>query len=58
MAAQVLPAAADEIERALAAGAGPTIAFDAEDGRYTVVLGRIVYCKRFARETRVGFGAM
>jgi hypothetical protein len=56
MAAHVVPAGADEIERALAAGAGPTIAFDAEDGRYTIVLGRVVYMKRFARESRVGFG--
>ena len=30
---------------------------DAEDGRYTVSLARIVYVKRFARESRVGFGA-
>ena len=30
--------------------------FDAEDGRYTVSLRRIVYVKRFAREGRVGFG--
>ena len=32
--------------------------FDAEDGRYTVLLGRVVYVKRFARESRVGFGAV
>jgi hypothetical protein len=31
------------------------LALDAEDGRYTVALGRIVYLKRFAREGRVGF---
>ncbi len=47
--------AADEIERALGAGAGPTLVFDAEDGRYTIALGRVVYFKRFARESRVGF---
>ena len=29
---------------------------DASDGRYTVVLGRVVYMKRYARESRVGFG--
>jgi hypothetical protein len=29
---------------------------DAEDGRYTVPLARVVYLKRFAREGRLGFG--
>ena len=29
---------------------------DASDGRYTVVLSRVVYMKRYARESRVGFG--
>jgi hypothetical protein len=29
---------------------------DASDGRYTVVLARVVYMKRYAREARVGFG--
>jgi hypothetical protein len=47
--------AADEIERALGAAAGPTLVFDAEDGRYTIAIGRVVYFKRFARESRVGF---
>ena len=27
------------------------------DGRYTILLRRVVYVKRFARESRVGFGA-
>ena len=56
MLALVRSEAADEIERALGAGAGPTLVFDAEDGRYTIALGRVVYFKRFARESRVGFG--
>ena len=30
---------------------------DVEDGRYTVMLSRVVYVKRFARDARVGFGA-
>ena len=38
------------------AGAGPSLTFDAEDGRYTVALGRVVYFKRYGRESRVGFG--
>jgi hypothetical protein len=56
MAALVEPAAADQIERALAAGSEQALAFEAEDGRYTVMLPRVVYLKRFARESRVGFG--
>ena len=56
MLALVRSDAADEIERALGAGAGPTLVFDAEDGRYTVAVGRVVYFKRYGRDTRVGFG--
>ena len=56
MLANVASAAADEIEQALASGAGPSLTFAAEDGRYTVALGRVVYFKRFARDSRVGFG--
>ena len=48
---------ADELERALAAGGGHALALDADDGRYTIALARVVYVKRFARESRVGFGA-
>jgi len=32
--------------------------FEAEDGRYTIALRRVVYVKRFAREGRVGFGTL
>lgn len=55
MSAVVTTAAADELESALTAGRDGTIGLDAEDGRYTVALGRIVYLKRFAREGRLGF---
>jgi hypothetical protein len=55
MSALVTTKAADELETALEAGKGGTLALDAEDGRYTVALGRVVYLKRFAREGRVGF---
>ena len=48
---------ADELDRALAAGQDSTFSFDADDGRYTILLRRVVYVKRFARESRVGFGA-
>lgn len=58
MGATVQAATADELERAVAAG-GPSqsLAIDADDGRYTLRLDRVVYLKRFARESRVGFGA-
>jgi hypothetical protein len=47
---------ADELERALATEAGGTVMLDSADGRYTVALPRVVYMKRYARESRVGFG--
>lgn len=51
--------AADDLDKALAADSHDgSFSFDAEDGRYTVSLGRVVYVKRFARESRVGFGAV
>lgn len=63
MSALVTAASADALEQALGAadlraGAGEAaLALDAEDGRYTIALRRVVYVKRFARESRVGFGA-
>ena len=56
MSAIVTVEAADALERALVASASGTLALDAEDGRYTVALSRVVYVKRFARESKVGFG--
>ena len=56
MSAQVSAKAADELEQQLAASADGTHALDADDGRYVVALRRIVYVKRFARESRLGFG--
>ena len=47
---------ADELERAIATQAGGSVMLDASDGRYTVALARLVYMKRYARESRVGFG--
>jgi hypothetical protein len=49
--------AADELDRALAEGGGGAVTLDAEDGRYTLALAQIVYVKRVARESRVGFGS-
>ncbi len=58
MGALVSAASADELEQALAVpDPRGTLVLEADDGRYTVTLGRVVYVKRFARESRVGFGA-
>jgi hypothetical protein len=47
---------ADALEQALGSGAGgPTLALDSQDGKILLVLPRVVYAKRFAREGRVGF---
>ena len=48
---------ADALERALGDGRDGALALEAEDGRYTVALRRVVYVKRFAREGRVGFSS-
>jgi hypothetical protein len=56
MSALVTPETADDLENALRSGNAGSVVLDAEDGRYTVPLGRVVYLKRFAREARLGFG--
>jgi hypothetical protein len=48
---------ASALEEALADAERETLTLDADDGRYTVALRRVLYVKRFAREPRVGFGA-
>ena len=55
MGALVEVGAADELEKALDDGGEGAFAIEAEDGRYTISLRRIVYVKRFTREARVGF---
>jgi hypothetical protein len=57
MGAYVELPAADELERALDEGRDGSLALEAEDGRYTVALARVVYVKRFSREGRVGFSS-
>jgi hypothetical protein len=47
----------DRLELALGGGGGPSVALNADDGSYTLAVAKIVYVKRFARESRVGFGA-
>lgn len=53
----VTPASADALERALSSGDAGTLALEGEDGKIVLVLPRVIYAKRFAREGRVGFGA-
>ena len=50
------PDTADAVERALAASSQGTLQLDTVDGRLTVALPQVVYLKRFARESSVGFG--
>lgn len=52
------PAAdADALEAALRAGTEGVAELDAEDGRLLVVLSKVSYVKRYAREGRVGFAS-
>lgn len=55
MSAFVEDATADELEQALSGAANGAFKLEAEDGRYTLTLSRVVYVKRFSREGRVGF---
>jgi hypothetical protein len=57
MGALVTPEGADELQRRLDSAQDGALELDAADGRYIVALRRIVYVKRFARESRVGFSS-
>lgn len=57
LSALVTQASADAVDRALRAGSGGTSELQSEDGSIVLVLPRVLYLKRFARETRVGFEA-
>ena len=57
MGALVSAASADALERALASGGQAALALDATDARYTVAVHKVVYAKRYSRESRVGFGS-
>ncbi len=48
----------DELERQVMAGGPGGFPLEADEGRYVVALARVVYVKRFARESRVGFGTI
>lgn len=46
---------ADALDAALSAREDAVCELTAEDGRFLVVLARVLYVKRYAREARVGF---
>jgi hypothetical protein len=48
---------ADALERALEEGGMDALTVEADTGRYTVALRRVVYVRRFSRDSRVGFGS-
>jgi hypothetical protein len=56
LSALVVPASADALDRSVNAGVGGALSLDAQDGTILLVLERVLYSKRFAREGRVGFG--
>jgi hypothetical protein len=55
MGALVEESVANDLERAIGDGRNGAFALEADDGRYTISLQRVVYVKRFTREGRVGF---
>jgi hypothetical protein len=46
----------EQLTRALADGEAESVVLESEDGSYTLALRKIVYVKRFIRESKVGFG--
>jgi hypothetical protein len=55
MGARLTEASADELEKAMSGNRDGSLTLDADDGRYTLPLKRVVYVKRFTKEARVGF---
>jgi len=52
----VTPESAEALEQSLSASAEGSVALEAPDGNILLMLSRVLYAKRFARESRVGFG--
>ena len=57
VAVSVPPEEADSLLRRLSTGGDGTVDLDDEDGRFVVVIPRVLFVRRFSRESRVGFGA-
>ena len=57
MGARVTSDSADKLEAELSRGEDGAVLLDADDGRYTIPLARVVYVKRFTREARLGFSS-
>lgn len=54
--ANVPPEVADALSAALAASE-PVFELETEDGTYVLALAKVVYLRRSARETQIGFAA-
>jgi hypothetical protein len=52
----VSAASADSLEQSLNGGAAGALELEAQEGKIVLMLPRVLYAKRFARESRVGFG--
>ena len=50
-------ASAEELQRALHEDGPRVVVLHSEEGEFHVVVPRVAYLKRFARSSRVGFGA-
>jgi hypothetical protein len=50
------PESAEALEKALNEGAAGALTLAAPDGSILLMLSRVLYAKRYARESRVGFG--
>jgi hypothetical protein len=56
LSALVTSASADDLGKAVNSAANSTLSLEAQDGIVQVVIPKVLYVKRFAREGRVGFG--
>ena len=56
LSALVSASSAKALEKAIDNGDSGALALEAQDGELRLVLPRVLYAKRFARESRVGFG--
>lgn len=52
----IAAADAEKLQRTLEAGADGALDLETEDGRVVVVLSKVAYIRRAARDSRVGFG--